>query len=93
VRTGFSVFHGQGLVEKLGRCLLPMVEIFDINSIEYDNDMVEIFDINSIEYDNDKRHIGQCCILFFLKKILTLCLDYMLLVCTCTCLSDLSINT
>jgi hypothetical protein len=49
VRTGFSVFHGQGLVEKLGRCLLPMVEIFDINSIEYDNDMVEIFDINSIE--------------------------------------------
>jgi len=65
VRTGFSVFHGQGLVEKLGRCLLPMVEIFDINSIEYDNDMVEIFDINSIEYDNGKRHIGQRCILSF----------------------------
>jgi hypothetical protein len=30
--------------------------------------MVEIFDINSIEYENDKRHIGQHCILIFSKK-------------------------
>lgn len=71
MRTGFSRFPGQtGLVEKLGRCLLPMVEIFVIKSIEYDNDkhllpMVEIFDINSIAYS-----------FFFFKKILTLCLDY-----------------
>lgn len=86
----------QGLVEKLGRCLLSMVEFY-INSIGYDNDkrrlpVVEIFYINRYNMIMASMNIGQHCILIFFKKTLTLCLDYILLARTCTCLSDLSIN-
>lgn len=49
-----TLLASQGLVAKLGRYLLPMVEIFDMSSIEY-------FD--------DTHHIGQhCIVIFFLKK-------------------------